>query len=303
MIYFGEYDSLLCPTSSGVCNVLQFRLRYYPAQNLSDALSAFPKGTAFLLNGANLTPTPIISGARMVVGDYFIYLAQHNNPSDTEFFKNTVVPRYQALVKSGSVLTYPAHVLEYWNAPDEQNNPESYLRRAKNEKPTEYLFSLIQKHCPSVGSILELGCNCGHNMAYLKARMDVGIDGIELNGEAIKLLREEYPCLSKSEIFHGNMIDVIGAMDAQAKYDLIFSKAALMHLHPTTVGVFWDQLARLSGKYLLTIELESCGSDRAFGRNYKDIFLATGFSETFSELVQDDATGIRGYQTRIFKRD
>ncbi|MEI6207377.1 MAG: radical SAM protein [Desulfuromonadales bacterium] len=288
--------------------IVEFVYKFIPSDTLKKIFCEHPKGSMFILrelqkNGTVIIgSTELISGARVVVGDYYLYLNQHEEPFSKEYLNQSVYALHKLLLELGYYFTRKNDVIEYYKNPDEANKPFNYLGKI-HLSSSEYLYSLIQQHCPGIHSILDAGCNSGRNMAYLKERMNVTIDGMEINDEAIDLLYDTYPSLAKSKVYPGDMVDSVARMKERS-YDLIFSMASLQGIHPEVSNKFWEKLARVSSKYIITIELESLGgaNDRTFLRNYKHIFVSAKYREIYSEHINDINLSLNNYQARIFKR-
>ena len=72
-----------------------------------------------------------------------------------------------------------------------------------------------------------------------------------------------------------------------------------MHLHPETTNAFWQEIVRVAGRYIITIENESGFSVRFWARNYRSAFESLGAGQVHEESVQvDKDTG--GYIARVF---
>lgn len=284
-------------------SIMECKYTFIPSKKLKKLFLGYPKGSMFLLKEVEgcIIPTGPISGARIMVGDHYLYLHQHEDPfSVPTYIEQYVWPVHRMLLTAGGYFTQEEDVIGYYKNPDDANKPFTYLDDS-HQRSSEYLYALIKSHCPDIARVLEIGCNSGRNMAYLKERMDVAVDGMEINEEAIQLLYKTHPSLNDSKVHKGNMVDMVGKIKGPG-YDLVFSMASLQCLHPTVSNKFWQKLAHLSCKYFITIEMENGFNDRYFARNYKEIFVSARYRELFSEHIQDKSLNIDNYQTRVFKR-
>jgi len=76
--------------------------------------------------------------------------------------------------------------------------------------------------------------------------------------------------------------------------------AVLEHIHPDSEWIFED-MARITGLYLITIEAEKAEHWRLYPRNYKNIFEKYGLKQV-EESSCDKESGLGVYTLRIFKK-
>ena len=150
---------------------------------------------------------------------------------------------------------------------------------------SEYLFEQVSS-LPNISKqspILEIGCNVGRNLNYLFEKGYQNIFGIEISQKAVNLMREYYPDMSKHvTIFHGSVEDeIIKLRDNQ--FDLTFSNAVLMHIHPSSNSIF-KEISRISSKYIRTMEVENLYYYGVFPRDYKTIFEQLGWKMLKQEI-------------------
>ena len=110
------------------------------------------------------------------------------------------------------------------------------------------LFSDILRSTRGVGSILELGCNIGLNLQALH-RIDtrLTLGAYEINEVAAAKARE----LGVAEVTCGTILDPI---PADRLYDLTFTKGVLIHINPDALDKVYDNLYRLSKRYIMVSE-------------------------------------------------
>ncbi len=86
------------------------------------------------------------------------------------------------------------------------------------------------------------------------------------------------------------------------RFDVVFSMAVFMHLHPTTPAEFWNHIARVARRYIVTIENEHCYGDRFWSRNYQDLFEATGAAkQVFATTHPQAIPALENYTVRVFR--
>lgn len=182
----------------------------------------------------------------------------------------------------------------------------SPLRYAEPElnKRSEFLHELIKERIKNKDKILELGCGIGRNLSYLEKQGYSNLFGVDINQEAITLSTETYENLRKLQ---KNL--VCSSLETGLKgyedidFNLIFTMCCLMHIHPAVEEEVFDQIARITKDYLLTIEMETSIHDTHFPRNYKKIFEARNFIQEELFHSDDNIKDIFGDVTfRLFKR-
>ena len=185
---------------------------------------------------------------------------------------------------------------EYWRNPDEMNVTSGHLLGGKC---SEYLVSLIKQFLKSDASILELGCSIGRNLHQLWKADYHNLSGIEINPEALKLMKQNFPDM-QVETHQGSIEDRIEEL---GEYDLVFTIAVLEHIHSDSEWVF-SEMARKAKRYLITIEGEEKNvSELHFPRNYKDIFEGLGLHQVFEKHLSRNEGLNANFYARVFSRD
>ena len=132
------------------------------------------------------------------------------------------------------------------------------------------LFADVLRRAPDVRSILELGCNIGLNLEALK-RIDSGfaLSGVEINAAAAEIARGK----RIAEVIQGTIIEPLDL----PKSDLTFTKTVLIHINPDALAGVYENLYRLSKKYIMVCEYHNPApvvvsyrghSDRLFKRDF-----------------------------------
>jgi SAM-dependent methyltransferase len=239
------------------------------------------------------------TGWRIPVGDGFVYThvdIDHLAPAEAHRLASTTHSHLLALR-----LYYPSHddLLAYWACPaDTKNSAEDYLTPVGR---SEYLGGVIETHCPNTASALEIGCNVGRNLNYLATVQGMKVAGIEYSDHAIRLLRQTYRGLDESTVYSGDAVQQIKRIDDKS-FDLVFSMAVLMHLHPSTPDEFFVDLARVARKHLIFIENCRGGTERSWSRDYKAIIEGSGVATQIHEGSPPcEFPEFDGYTTHVFK--
>lgn len=192
-------------------------------------------------------------------------------------------------------------LLRYWKNPDDAGNfPVEYI---KGSERSEFLLSLLGSvPIERTSRILELGCNVGRNLNCLFSSGYRNLTGVEINPSAIRLMRQVYPKMAgQSAIIEGAIEDVIKDF-GDGEFDLVFTMAVLMHIHPTSAKFVLGEISRVSKKNLVTIEHEiPTMSFHQFPRNYKKIFEHLGFKQILE--ITPSAEALENYVARTFAKE
>ncbi len=161
---------------------------------------------------------------------------------------------------------------EYWKNPNDKNNdPYGYLDNEITLLRSKYLYEIISKHFTTDAKILELGSNVGRNLNYLYERGYKNLTGIEINENAVGIMKEKYPeCIKNIFVVLNTIERTLRSSFSKNQFDLIFTMAVLEHIHKDAEWIF-GRMVRIS-KNIITIEDETSKSWRHFPRNYETIF-------------------------------
>ncbi len=184
---------------------------------------------------------------------------------------------------------------EFWrNPPNARNKPDAY-RRAPGR--SEFLVDLLSQHAPAGSSVLEIGCNVGRNLNALYKAGYGPIAAIEISEPAIKEMKVAFPDLAAAaNILNKPVEEAIPELEDGA-YDVVFSMAVLLHIHPDSDWVF-EHIARVTKSVLVTIEDESTSNTRIFPRKYKEIFEALGLRQ----VAETTPPMLPNYTARVFTK-
>lgn len=296
---FGRFHKL-----SGKENIWESEYVFEPSSSLLKHLENLPEGShlSFSEKEDGSLKVEIIQGEpggwRVKVDSRYIYLTVSESHVVTDGrMPEKVFKMHKKLLQM--VIYYPHNkdLLSYWLRPDDEiNKAESYQGPMSR---SIYLGNLIKEFCGGVSSVLELGCNIGRNLNYLCQELSLNVSGVEISDHALSLMHQFYPLLKSIKIFSGDMTSVITEIPDKS-YDVVFSMAALMHLHPDTPEDFWKHVVRVAKKHIITIEYEGYGSDRSWPRNYQKLFEPFGVRQIYQETVGELAEGLEYYTARIF---
>jgi 2-polyprenyl-3-methyl-5-hydroxy-6-metoxy-1,4-benzoquinol methylase len=194
----------------------------------------------------------------------------------------------------------------YWRRPpDAGNKPTDYLEGGAR---SQWLVELAQRHLAvaspgdaATKNVLEIGCNIGRNLNAFERAGFHRLSAIEINAEAIELLKQHFPNVGKAaQIYVGPVEEAIKTYDA-GQFDLVYTMAVLEHIHRDSEWIF-TEMVRITRHLIITIEDERGFSERHFPRCYDKIFTELGMTE----IESHDCTGIEGLGTgfvaRVFRK-
>lgn len=194
---------------------------------------------------------------------------------------------------------------EFWRNPKKanehdvgKNDPNDYL--TFDDGRSEMLFEKIHEILPDRDiKILELGPNAGRNLNFLYKKGYENVHGIEINADAVNLMEENFPYISKN-ITLSSIED--GLQDiSNNDFDLVFTMAVLEHVSTESDFIF-DDIKRISSEFIITIEDEvTSWSERHFQRNYKKVFESESWEEIFSANCEEFNCLDDRFFIRVFK--
>ncbi|MFC7041687.1 class I SAM-dependent methyltransferase [Halonotius sp. GCM10025705] len=192
----------------------------------------------------------------------------------------------------------------YWESRstnDDKNNPREYLNKTAR---SQFLFELLDSHAEYEDSILEVGCNVGRNLNYIHSENYTNVHGIEINPEAISILECEYSEMAADATIHNSSVEKIITKFDSDEFDVVFTMAVLEHIHPKSEWIF-DEMARICGDVLITVEDEGSNTTRHEPRNYGDIFSSLGYREVKTIHQKDFPEGVvetESFVARVFEQ-
>jgi len=193
----------------------------------------------------------------------------------------------------------------YWRDPgNKHHHPRSLTTGLdKSVMVSFWIRLLVDKNA----RVLELGCNTGRNLAELHRSGCRNLCGIEINPHAVKLLKEELPHIydlfQATAIVNEPMEDVLTKLRDKS-FDVVFSVASLMFVHPSKQPLVFQQIARIASKYIITIEndTDTKALPGAWAYDYR-----TGFEKLgWDQLSMLNVGFIQGFDKnvncRVFRR-
>ena len=145
-------------------------------------------------------------------------------------------------------------------------------------------------HLEPFTSILEVGCNCGPNLAVLRNKFqyleDSKLAGIDISPDAIRKAATMLPAL---RWFCGSM-NPLPFYDGE--FDIVLSDAALMYIAPDEIEATIDELSRVAGKAIVLLEWDNRSTKGVvknfhWARNYAKLLKQRGFTVTKVKIAPE----------------
>lgn len=186
----------------------------------------------------------------------------------------------------------------FWRDPDPPNRPEAYVEHAGRSR---FLVEFIRPYVGPEPSILEIGCNVGRNLAHLYDAGYTRLTGIEINGNALRLLAETYPDMARSATLINAPVEEAIRDIPDGSIDLVYTMAVLEHIHPDSEWIF-DDIVRVSRGAVVTVEDEHGTSIRHTPRDYRQIFESRGLRQVAHQSIDADGGFGTAFEARVFSR-
>jgi pseudaminic acid biosynthesis-associated methylase len=125
-----------------------------------------------------------------------------------------------------------------------------YTDRNDREKPERVISwkRVLEGIAPA--RVLEVGCNVGWNLEYLRRLGVAELYGIEPQLYAVERARWRGPQFG---VLQGTAFDL---PFKDGWFDLSFTSGVLIHISPETVGAALDEIYRVSKKWIVAIEYD-----------------------------------------------
>ncbi|MCW5803160.1 MAG: methyltransferase domain-containing protein [Deltaproteobacteria bacterium] len=98
--------------------------------------------------------------------------------------------------------------------------------------------------------VLEVGCNVGWNLEYLRRLGVRGLHGIEPQAYAVERARAR---CDEFDVVQGTAFEL---PFGDGFFDLAFTSGVLIHISPSTIGAALDEIYRVSRRWIVAIEYD-----------------------------------------------
>lgn len=125
-----------------------------------------------------------------------------------------------------------------------------YTDRNDHEKPERVVSWRRLLHGIEPQRVLEVGCNVGWNLEYLRRLGVPELFGVEPQLHAVERARWRGPQFG---VVHGTAFDL---PFKDGWFDLAFTSGVLIHISPETLGTALDEIYRVSRRWIVAIEYD-----------------------------------------------
>lgn len=154
------------------------------------------------------------------------------------------------------------------------------------------MWAQILKASHSINSAMEFGCNIGINLQALhNLNPDLQLSGIEINATAAAKAR----ALGVAEIDEGSILEPVTSLPV----DLTFTAGVLIHIQPESLPAVYDNLVRLSSRYIVVCEYYNPSPVSISYRGHQDRLFKRDFA---GELIDGYGLKLVDYGF-LYKRD
>ena len=159
-----------------------------------------------------------------------------------------------------------------------------YIDRNKGDKllaSNLNFFNNSLKSISKINSVIEFGANIGMNLKALKLLFPhLEMDGIEINDTAHSELKE----LIGADNAH---LSSIFDFNTEKIFDLTLIKGVLIHINPDELITVYNQLYKLSAKYILICEYYNPSPVTISYRGHEDRLFKRDFAGEFMDIYKD----------------
>lgn len=123
-------------------------------------------------------------------------------------------------------LVFPNQLKRKW---ENYQDPNLDLKDFSIDELSKFLFKTI--NVPPANSITELGCHDGKRLAALReylGNLEIDFKGVDINSSVIEFGKLKYANLKNFELSVADLFDYVD----QERFDLVFTYATLMYVHP-----------------------------------------------------------------------
>lgn len=118
------------------------------------------------------------------------------------------------------------------------------------------------------------------------------------------MLKREFPEMASTiQLWHRSVEDIISNIPS-SRFDITFTNATLQHIHPDIEWIF-QEIARVTKRYIVTIEDEKATGQRHVPRDYSKIFSLFSFDliHTVEEAGIEGSDLPKSSRARVFIRN
>jgi SAM-dependent methyltransferase len=164
------------------------------------------------------------------------------------------------------------------------------------------LYELLSSRVAFDAEVLEIGHQHGDNLSYLCQKGYKKLTGLDIDPSTIETAQKRHTNTFPHIKFRiGPAEELLTEYEAN-HFDVVFTANTLAAIPPQSEHIF-EEMARVSGQYIITMEPEQEGSEsgnefKLTYRRYNSIFRELGFEEMLHHYSPTPST--KGWDIRVF---
>lgn len=123
--------------------------------------------------------------------------------------------------------------------------------------------------------ILEVGCNIGNQLLFLKNMGFTNLTGIDVQEYALEKAKLRLP---EVKFYHGTGLEL---PFKDGEFDLVFTSGVLIHISPENISKIVDEMIRCTKRYIWGFEYYSEKYTQINYRGSSDLLWKTNFADEF----------------------
>jgi SAM-dependent methyltransferase len=213
-----------------------------------------------------------------------------------------VADRHHYPAATGTCSVDADEVRRAWATRSGAYSPAYYAHHGP-DATSEWVVDAVTARLGETATVLEVGCSSGRHLERFRRAGFDSLAGIEVNPEALTVMRESFPELAAQATFHHGDVEAILTDWETDAVDVVYAVETFQHLPATA----FDEIARVAGELIVTAENEGDAdtSDGVIGevtrvadgvplyyRDWGQVFGRRGFSQVAGpDRVGDRDTG------------
>jgi SAM-dependent methyltransferase len=182
---------------------------------------------------------------------------------------------------------FPVNIMSrYWyNVSEKNNHKHNYKKYSKLDDRAKILLKEVIKISDKEYKILDLGCNIGRHLNYLKKKNFKNLNGVDIGQQSINKSILLFPNLKninlKCASFENYLINA-----KNGEFDIIYSHGATIELVKPTFPLI-SEISRVTKKYIILLIAEN---EHKYPRFWRLEFKFNGLSVEHNKLLKNGQT-------------
>ncbi len=156
---------------------------------------------------------------------------------------------------------------------------QDYTQRNQVDPSTRVDFwqSAVEYCAPA--TVLEIGCNRGHNLAAIQmVDRSIELFGVDVNANAVEEARQQGFEVQRAKA------NAIAGLFEQGSMDLVFTAGVLIHIPPEDLETVMRSIVAVSAKYVLAVEYAAEQEEEMEYRGHAGKLWRRPFGQLYEQL-------------------